>query len=352
MRKNLRNEVRKYLTDTYPDSQRDKAYEILRELYGYRTKAPSLYKFRKVDENTLYNLMRDKLFFSNPENYNDPYDSLLYFDEEKFIKALVDQSELEHIKMIKDHVVQNGAFPQGFMITDDEEINGAMLTQFKNDSPEKISESWIKNIEPVNKLFQDTCEALKKGIRESNRVCCLTETVDTVDSMLMWGHYADSHKGIALEYDFKNADFIHFAQGGIYPFLLPVLYAKEKFDATEYAVFWFAHHIAELADANSQVEYPDILLPLVKAYLFKAKSWEYEKEWRFIVMQDPKFKPDETFTLNIKPKAVYLGTNISSINRERILDICNEKQIDVYAMSINEKSKKYALTKTKLNNKN
>lgn len=238
--------------------------------------------------------------------------------------------------------------PQDLAVTDSKEANDFMLSQLKNNPPEEVAKSWAKNIESAKQLFQDICSALKKSIRESHRICCLTEIIDTADAMLMWGHYADSHKGIAVEYDFKD-DIIHFSPGGIFHFLLPVSYAEEKFDATEYAVYWFMHRIAELASANSHVEYPDILLPLVKAYLFKSKSWEYEKEWRFFVMQDPKFKLDETFALNIKPKAVYLGASISSANHGKVLDICNKKQIDVYEMSIDENGKEYSLTKTKLN---
>ena len=59
----------------------------------------------------------------------------------------------------------------------------------------------------------------------------------------MWGHYADSHKGFCLEYDFQsilkectqNCIDIRCCNNFMLNYsLAPIIYTKERFDATAY----------------------------------------------------------------------------------------------------------------------
>ena len=87
--------------------------------------------------------------------------------------------------------------------------------------------------------------------------CCFSERRD---SLLMWAHYADSHKGICLQFKYDSAK-------------LP---AGSLFKKMHYST-----HYPKL-DAARIVELEQTLL------LTKSTDWMYEKEWRFVA-------PPETY---------------------------------------------------------
>ena len=82
------------------------------------------------------------------------------------------------------------------------------------------------------------------------RISCFTEINNNI---LMWSHYADSHKGLVLEF---STEHVPFAKA------IPIQYKS---------------HL-------SQEEYPDLFDSnhLFPWYEFKGEPWAYEKEWRII----------------------------------------------------------------------
>lgn len=76
----------------------------------------------------------------------------------------------------------------------------------------------------------------------------------------IWLHYADSHKGICLEFDIKRGGFF-------YNNLLPVQYRKRypKFELSDY-----------------QDEENMMFTMHQQAICTKFVLWKYEKEWRVI----------------------------------------------------------------------
>lgn len=107
------------------------------------------------------------------------------------------------------------------------------------------------------------------------RVGCLSECND---SILMWSHYADNHRGICIEYDLTNS---------IHQKLYPVIYTHLPIDC-------------------SNLEDPD--LAWLVSILDKYDIWKYEKEWR-IVFDAPREQVRVDFPGIPKPKAIYLGAH-------------------------------------------
>jgi hypothetical protein len=104
-------------------------------------------------------------------------------------------------------------------------------------------------------------EAIKQfntGIGAALRIACFSERND---SILMWSHYADHHKGICVEYETRLLSLPD-AIG----FLHPVNYHPELFDATEY--------FCSYPENNPWM--------LWIAACHKSPEWAYELEWRFI----------------------------------------------------------------------
>ena len=61
-------------------------------------------------------------------------------------------------------------------------------------------------------------------VRKSMRICCFSESIE---SMLMWTHYANEHKGFAIEYGPNEKSSIALQ-------LWPVFYRDKLFDLSRY----------------------------------------------------------------------------------------------------------------------
>lgn len=71
-------------------------------------------------------------------------------------------------------------------------------------------------------------------------------------------------------------------------------------------------------------------------FLTKATEWSYEKEWRLII---PNYFPEKavpctttgkTLTIKVKPKSVILGFKTPKSNARKLIQLCIEKEIDLY----------------------
>lgn len=129
-------------------------------------------------------------------------------------------------------------------------------------------------------------------------VSCLSERND---SILMWSHYANFHRGFVIEYDAIDLCNMYFNE------LLPVIYSKER------------------VKLNFNIE------ELFHSLLVKYDEWSYEQEWRIIKSENKEEKYDEIALGRIlidvpTPKAIYLGCRFDeNPNKDMILE-----KIDTY----------------------
>lgn len=146
----------------------------------------------------------------------------------------------------------------------------------------------------------------------------------------MWSHYADSHKGFALEYDFRPT-----LKNPIEHVLIaPVVYGEERMDVSSYIAWEFLH----LLKVNSRN--PDIASHL-KVALHKSEAWAYEKEWRMIAYPSPNAMNEKVSTISYKPKAIYYGAHMDSGKKALLHGIAQEKGIREYEMYIDYSSPVY-----------
>jgi hypothetical protein len=140
-------------------------------------------------------------------------------------------------------------------------------------------------------------------------ICCFTENKN---SILMWSHYADSHKGFCLEF-FKRENELY-----------PINYIND-FSKTNY--------YENVKDSEFHITYS------------KSIEWKYENELRSIVTniktKNPnsrKIKFDEK-----RLKAVYFGVKASDKLKMKIIGLLekhysNFKEIEIYENSLKENS--------------
>lgn len=223
--------------------------------------------------NRVANLLDGKAYLPSPSQFNDPFDCLPPVD-----------------------------LPQ--TIEDFEARKPAFLERLQASMPD-IAADVIADA--IDKSIQDSgLEALAEVTRQSfitggerMGVFCLAECIQSV---LMWSHYADNHRGIALRFNFQ-----HDLDGGLMP-LFKVRYSGER------AVLRAFFGGEEQSEA------------IVDALCTKADFWQYEQEWRFI-------EPDGAGnTIQFNPRVitgVILGAKTCDEHAFWLIDLCIKRGIPV-----------------------
>lgn len=291
----------------------------------------SLFRYRCCDEEGLQidAFKNDKICAVTADKFNDPYDTLVGYD-------------LNHIKQYLDTILSKNTltqlkegFKQGYDFP--KEIQQALpkgtYENFKTNfityniqTIEQNANTYKQQlIQQLEFWFPILAESSKKFVTSA----CFCERFQ---SMTMWSHYADYHKGFALEY---NSDqFLGLKNIGIYP----IIYDNKRYDAS-LLITWAFFHIKGVT-----IPKPDMLAH-IKCVLHKSMDWECEKEWR---MLDYSQSQQNIFNISkscisLKPKAIYYGFKISPENKKQLHEIAKSKKIAEYDMYIDYSSSKYEM---------
>jgi len=276
-----------------------------------------LSRFRgwKTDEDkekVLDALRNNRLYFSTARGYNDPYDTLMYVNQEKFIHNIMDswqgmEKYVEKLKL-KDFVL--GSFAE------------AVATK----SNPNLKDFQIKFL---SEIYEDV-ESVKKQIHENIKGICFSENKL---SSLMWAHYANNHYGIALWYDkyeligAKCYTKDHAECKSRFE-LEPVRYRDKRVDATEFVNAYILEKRRMRKGAerfDTEIEWPVVMLQTVKDIaLTKDSSWSYEKEVRLIPKKLEFEAPSDASYIGIKPRAIVFGAKCEEQDRKEIVSIAKK----------------------------
>ena len=290
----------------------------------------SLYRFRPCSDLQIDAFEKDEIYAVTADKFNDPYDTLPWFNLDGIIQLINNFFQLESLEQLKSFLAAGNNFPDEFKKSFPEwywrDLRAGILSirDFK-ELEDEISDRKQQGINQLAALYPVIAIFAKRF----STYACFSEDVQ---SILMWGHYADSQKGFALEYDFRPT-----LQTPLpYVMMCPVIYSDNRYDATDYMTWAF------LKMQRMPVISTDISAH-VKVALHKSKDWEYEQEWRLIDprLQDPAH-PKPTVT-KYRPKAIYYGTGIDRAHLARLHEIAVYKGIQEYEMFIDYGSSKYEL---------
>lgn len=219
------------------------------------------YSFRKFSKHSLEDIENETISLAHPREFNDPLDTILvYWLNEEIKKKYTDEWQLRYrllMKKVSEH------------------IKIRCLIAGQNELGNEVP------IEDVN--------------------------------VLMWSHYADSHKGFCVKYVFDRDMFDlnkHIKRDKL------LLVDKIKY--------------SETIDINDE---PSIRMALLE----KSDFWKYENEMRLISYdcsgEDKEFPVVECKGM---AKAVYLGVKCSDENRRLMEKAIGDKNIPLYQMSVDE----------------
>ncbi|MCX6600505.1 MAG: DUF2971 domain-containing protein [bacterium] len=182
-----------------------------------------LYKYRRVNNDTLSSIRESTLWFSSPADFNDPYDCQLSMDPSGTKEAW------------RLFLVNNLPFVKNSPVSKNE-----LIRRFIDDKQIHTRPGYAKE------LFQRVIDE----IRSSIGVCCFSR-ID--NSIPMWSHYADGHKGICIEYDSEKD--IGFGN------VKKVNYSEE-------------YPNTSIRDTKDEI--------MNKLITSKARAWDYEDEYRLV----------------------------------------------------------------------
>ncbi|GGI27729.1 DUF2971 domain-containing protein [Pedobacter mendelii] len=229
----------------------------------------NLSRYSRIDEHLLDSLSNNYLWFSNPLDFNDPYDCNLGL-----------QSDCSFIDLFR------------YLISENISNNWNKSIAFIANRSQELFENPLKRLALLKETDKNTVS--KIGI------CCFSERAD---SLLMWSHYGSKHTGICLSFDITKD-----------PDLFSRLLYKVEYP-NRYPIYnW----------PNDKGKFQ--LFRLLVAT--KSKEWEYESEIR-LVRENLVFP--WRGKVNFKRKAlvsIKFGYNSSEPDRHKVQQLV--RKIDGY----------------------
>ena len=248
----------------------------------------ALYKYGKFDEYTEKLFTHNEIYFSSPNEFNDPFDS-------------------------KPRIICEG---------NKQQIENYLFELYRKKYPGRSKEEILADVkrEIITKgkegiVLKEALETSKDRdrIRKMLGICCFSEKRGNI---LMWAHYAKQHTGFCLEFDIDN------------DFFRPITRAiKVEYDA-----------ILPEINVMQLDSYPGGKLG--EALLIKADDWQYEQEWRIVDYEKGEGIqnfPEEALS------GVILGCRISQENKENVFRWCRKRKHPPTIYEAKEKQKEFGL---------
>jgi len=249
--------------------ERDDAYKKCCE-YIYNTSKGEkekdeviLYSFRGTSDYVINDIEKQTLSFQSPSQFNDPLDTLLFKWLDFKINGISDEGKKEIYYLIKRV---------------SEHLRVRCFVKPKDKENLKLLE--VERIHP-----------------------------------LMWAHYAESHKGMCIQYRFKNEYF--------YQDESKLAFRRVKKET----------YISETPDLHESINISDALFT-------KSKVWEYEDEVRildFDINEKKDVKLQEN-NENVIIEAIYFGYYCSDETKKKVSNAVRNTSIKLFQMVIEDEN--------------
>jgi hypothetical protein len=302
MTKSWRDEILNLLDIDVLDLEKLKQAKIIRN----NNIPASLYKYRTVTDYSLENLSDSTLYLAKANTFNDPYDSVFNFD--LGIGYEDNRFYIERLGIPDDESIR--------IFASDDPLKEVIKFALKGEeySAEKADLLTTVIKEGRAKFNKQQLNFLNSNLQNSYKICSVSERLD---SLPMWAHYADNHKGFVMEYDFNKLP----SHDLVLNCLWPVFY-KGIYDASNI-----------IKSLNEGKLFNNLVAIL--AALHKSSDWEYESEWRLVL---PDVADKAGINLSAPLKAVYLGSKLEdskeSNNLSRVLECAEAAQVPVFRMHL------------------
>jgi hypothetical protein len=313
----------------------------------------SIFRYRPINDYTISALLKDELWATRPDSFNDPYDSSFTVNKTQLRDKL--------LEIVDDEII----------------LNYGRINNLKPLNRKYIASKWIED------MYYQNMDNLKRLYL----IACFSERID---NEAMWAHYSNNGTGFAIEYYYNDLvllkdEYNNFVKNVSSEFiqhnnelknffptisdtdfsvynLYPVIYRDTKYDGTEL----LNDVIGLLPKLIDQQEYT--YLDVLKLYLdsgmniydnkkqktfidstyfLKKRLWRYEKEWRMLVpnllIDVTKINQVHQYIGKIRPKAIYLGEYASLATKTIVYNYCYTKGVPLFQMKSIISNLKYNL---------
>lgn len=271
----MRNLREKLITIVSGDEQ-DKQSAYGDVGYCYQCYAPaSLYKYYSNTLQNLETVKANRMWYSAPCGFNDVFDCDIIIDNNQLFES----------------ILQLCPSAQGMRV-------GSPLWKELKAQAKKSA-----------KALQDTFTQM----RSTMGIACFSELED---SLLMWAHYANNHRGMCVEYELLEIN----KQLKFTP--VPIIYSEER---------------VCFNSLNSSAVEKDTTKIFIESLTSKSPEWSYEKEWR-IIRDDSacgnRWNAEKKGALldMIQPSSIILGCMADIEFGRAIQAYCEENRINLYRM--------------------
>lgn len=310
--------------------------------YVYDITPSRLFRYRSCNEMQFDAFYNDRIYAVNARMFNDPYDCLIQYNKDYLYNSINVGTSIEAIRQLRDDLRHGGHLPELWESLYGEERARVIKDVICNATNEDL-ERQVRAFEVNKKDFFNNIDAILKQaedyLRRNTFIACFSETVK---SITMWSHYADSHKGFVLEYDLKNLNCQcdtcnkkDTCSDRVIYNLYPIIYDNRRYDATSFVECYLGLSLGLNAKIDDKMYY-------TKAALYKSTQWQYEKEWRLFLNKDNSTGLS-CLNIKVKPVAIYYGNDMSAINKKILSGMAKEKGIKEYQMYIDTQSDKYSM---------
>ena len=300
-------------------------WEAIREMMPKR-----LFRFRTCNDLSVDAFQNDVIYAVTADKFNDPYDTLVRYDLEGIKKWVNTVMNTEALGQMKTWFAQGWDLPKEVKHILPKEMTDVLKVALSSiddisDYEERIEETRKRIISQIEQNFPILSETSKRY----SAIACFSESVESV---LMWSHYANSHKGFALEYNFRPTLEQPIKNVGLFP----IVYSKERFDISDYIAWAFLRIIGFPA------KMPDISASIKNA-LWKSDIWAYEKEWRMIDSTPREITDERASIIHYKPIAIYYGRHMNGDDKRQLHEVAKDKGIKEFEMYLDYSSLKYEM---------
>lgn len=343
---NKRSEFKKLLEETViPEvmsyEEREPLLKPLLE-YVHSIIPQKLFRYRDCSETQFDAFYNDRIYAGNAQKFNDPYDCLIRYDKQYLYDSIKQGASKEYIRKLRDRLKEGEPFPEFVASLYGEERTKILKETILNATDEDIEKNNLIFGMSKDEFFNQIENVFREAesyLRRSTFIACFSETVKSVT---MWSHYANSHKGFVLEYDLRNRQIKCdncenklTCRDRIVHNLYPIIYDHKRYDGTSFVDCFLGRHMGLFSKLS------DVMF-INKAALYKSPQWAYEKEWRLFLDKQNSYGLPYLCT-EIRPVAIYYGKDISAINKKILSNIAKEKGLKEYQMYIDVQSEKYTM---------
>ena len=179
----------------------------------------------------------------------------------------------------------------------------------------------------AKKEFQEKIDEAVNNAKETALISCFSKRNN---SILMWSHYANSHKGVCIEYE--RPDLIDFRN---------VTYQQERPYIKMYKAVSHAVALDILGKKETDDEIAMHLKETLDPFFVKSPDWSYEEEVRCLYsktkLNDSIEYDGKRYILNIGyPTAIYIGCKTSGDELDHLYRLAENRGIPIYFMKKSE----------------